>query len=88
MVQVYAELPDGDAPDRLVGFARLEVPAGGSAPFEVVVPTGRLATRDPSAHAWRPATGRHRLTVARHAADPGGLTVDVELPGARGARGV
>jgi beta-glucosidase-like glycosyl hydrolase len=70
VVQVYAELPDPDAPARLVGFARVEVPAGGSTPFEVVVPADRLATRDAEAHRWRPPTGAHRIVVARHAADP------------------
>jgi beta-glucosidase len=79
VVQLYAELPDPDAPDRLVGFARVEVAAGGATPFRVAVPLDRLATRDPSAHAWRPAAGAHRFTVARHAGDPGGQVGTVEL---------
>ena len=70
VVQVYAELPDPDAPARLVGFARLEVPAGGSAAFEIDVRVDRLATRDAVARAWRPATGEHRIVVARFAGDP------------------
>lgn len=79
VVQVYAELEDPDAPDRLVGFARVDVAAGSSAPFEITVPLDRLATRDPHAHAWRPPAGRHHLTVARHAGDPHGVRVAVDL---------
>jgi beta-glucosidase len=79
VVQVYAELPDAEAPDRLVGFARVEVPAGGDATFRIVVPRDRLATRDPVAHTWRPASGRHQLRVARHAGDPAAVTHAVEL---------
>jgi beta-glucosidase-like glycosyl hydrolase len=71
VVQVYAELPDPDAPARLVGFARIEVRSGSSARFEVVIPPGRLATRDAEARCWRPAAGPHRIVVARHAGDPG-----------------
>ncbi|MCU1399915.1 MAG: beta-glucosidase-like glycosyl hydrolase [Acidimicrobiales bacterium] len=70
VVQVYAELPDQDAPARLVGFARLDVVAGGADRFDIVVPKVRLATRDPEARAWRPASGTHRLLVGRFAGDP------------------
>jgi beta-glucosidase len=79
VVQVYAELPDPDAPARLVGFARVEVPAGGAAPFEIALPTDRLATRDPDRRAWRPAAGRHRFAVSRWAGDPDAAVVEVDL---------
>ncbi|MBX7158847.1 MAG: glycoside hydrolase family 3 C-terminal domain-containing protein [Acidimicrobiia bacterium] len=79
VVQVYAALPDPDAPPRLVGFARVEVPAHEEVRFEVVVPLDRLATRDPQRRAWTPAAGRHRFTVARHASDPDAVSVDVDL---------
>jgi len=79
VVQVYAELPDPEAPPRLVGFARVEVPAGGSAEAVVEVPVSRLATRDPDQHAWRPARGAHRFLVARHAGDPGAAVIDLDL---------
>jgi beta-glucosidase len=79
VIQVYAELPDPDAPARLVGFTRVEVAAGGEARFEVRVPVDRLATRDPAKHAWVPAAGRHRFVVARHAGDPEAVTADVDL---------
>jgi beta-glucosidase len=70
VVQVYAELPDPDAPPRLVGFQRIEVPAGERRTAVVEVPLDRLATRDPQRHAWRSASGPHRIIVARFAGDP------------------
>jgi beta-glucosidase len=70
VVQVYAVLPDPEAPARLVGFARVEVVAGSQAPFTVEVPVDRLASRDPHLHRWIPATGSHRILVGRHAGDP------------------
>jgi beta-glucosidase len=79
VVQVYAELPDADAPLRLVGFVRVEAPAGGEAGFDVAVPVDRLATRDAEKHAWRAAAGPHRTAVARYAGDPAAVVVDVEL---------
>jgi beta-glucosidase len=79
VVQVYAELPDPGAPPRLVGFVRVEVPAGGQSTFEVAVPCARLDTRDPERHAWSPARGRHRFVVARYAGDPVASAVEVDL---------
>ncbi len=79
VVQIYAQLPEADAPSRLVGFTRVEVAAGQHAAFEVRVPVDRLATRDTVAHAWRPASGRHRITVARHANDADATTVALDL---------
>jgi beta-glucosidase len=77
VVQVYAALPDDDAPDRLVGFARVEVAAGEAVPFAIRVPLDRLATRDAGAHTWRAPTGLHTFTVARHAMDPGGVATEL-----------
>ena len=79
VVQVYAGLPDPDAPDRLLGFARVEVPAGGRAPFSLEMSLERLATRDPVAHAWQPPAGSHTITVARSADDPHALVLDIQL---------
>lgn len=79
VIQVYAELPDPLAPPRLVGFSRVEVAAGGKETFEVHVPLRRLETRDPVAHAWRSASGRHRFIVGRHAGDPDGTATEVDL---------
>jgi beta-glucosidase len=78
VVQVYAELPHDDRPDRLVGFARVDVPAGGTAGFTVRAALERLATRDPDRHTWRPPQGPHTFTVGRHATDPGySTTIDL-----------
>ncbi len=79
VVQIYAELPDRDAPARLVGFARVEVAAHSAATVAVTVPVDRLATRDAEQHAWRPAVGVHRFAVARFAGDPDALTVNVAI---------
>jgi beta-glucosidase len=79
VVQVYAALPDDDAPPRLVGFARVEVPAGGQHAVTIEVPTERLATRDPAAHQWRSARGVHRFAVSRFAGDPDSISLKVEL---------
>ncbi len=79
VVQVYATLPDPDAPARLVGFQRVEVRGGASADVTITVPLDRLATRDPERHAWRAPSGAHRITVARCAGDPTGRYHDVTL---------
>ena len=79
VVQVYADLPDPDAPARLAAFARVAVPAGGTRRVELRVPPSRLATRDTAGRRWRPASGTHRFSIARHAADPDAIGLDVEL---------
>jgi beta-glucosidase len=79
VVQVYVHLPDPDVPARLVGFARVEIPAAGAVSFQVRIPRDRLATRDPQARAWRAAAGRHRIDVARSAADPDRISCDIDL---------
>ncbi len=79
VVQVYAELPDPDAPARLIGFARVEVPARGRTPFEITVPTDRLAARDRAQRGWRTPEGRHVITTCRFAGDPTARTVELSL---------
>lgn len=79
VVQVYASLPDDDAPDRLVGFVRVEVEPAAPTRFSVEVPTDRLARRDPSRHDWQAPTGRHLIRVGRHAADPDATVAAVDL---------
>jgi beta-glucosidase len=79
VVQVYAELPDPQAPARLVGFTRVNVRAHAQAGFEIRVPFDRLATRDPDARKWRPAAGRHRFVVARFAGDPDAVRVEIAI---------
>jgi beta-glucosidase len=70
VVQVYARLADGEAPRRLVGFARVAVSAGGERRFEVRVRPERLARRDPEAHRWVGPDGAVEIEVARHVGDP------------------
>ncbi len=77
VVQIY--LGAAGEPRKLVGFARVEVAAGERRPVTVEVPVGRAARRDVEAHAWRPASGPHQVVVARHAADPDGHQLTVEL---------
>ena len=79
VVQVYAELPDADAPARLVGFARVDVAAGAVAPFEIVVPLDRLATRNSDQRSWRAPTGTHRIRTGRFATDPDATTISIDL---------
>ncbi len=79
VVQVYVELPDPDAPARLVGFARCEVAAGGIERFDIVVPLEKLATRDPIAKQWRAPVGVHRIIVGRFAGDPDAVAVTVSV---------
>ena len=79
VVQLYVELPDADAPHRLVGFRRLEIPAGGTTPFEIRVPCSALARRDPSTRSWSAVSGRHRFTVARHVGDPSAVSTSIDL---------
>ena len=79
VVQVYAQLPDAEAPSRLIGFARVDVAAGTTATFEIVVPLNRLATRDSAGKSWRPASGRHMITAARFVGDAAATSVEVNL---------
>jgi len=79
VVQVYATLPDAEAPSRLIGFARVDVAAGAASAFEIVVPLSRLATRDSAAKSWRPASGPHMITAARFVGDAVATSVEVNL---------
>jgi beta-glucosidase len=79
VVQVYATLPDPGAPERLVGFERVEIASGGTSPYRITVPTARLETRNPRSHVWRRPSGTHCITVARHAGDSRGLSQDLSL---------
>ena len=54
-----------------------DVAAGAEAPFEIIVPVDRLATRDSARRAWRPPTGQHTITVARFAGDPAATTIQL-----------
>lgn len=87
VVQVYAGATG--APRRLTGFARVPIDAGAEQAVEIRIPAERLSRRDVGSHSWRPPSGPHRVTVARHAEDPGAQQLDIELglgPEAAGKR--
>jgi beta-glucosidase len=68
VVQVYARYGDGGtAPSRLVGFRRVEVPAGRSVRVSIDAPRTRLARRDPVTKSWRDPDVPVALVAARHA---------------------
>ena len=79
VVQVYAELPDPDAPARLIGFIRVEVAAGAAAAFEITIPLDRLAIRNTAERSWNAPVGSHRITVGRFAGDPSAHHAQVEI---------
>jgi beta-glucosidase len=79
VVQVYAELPDAEAPPRLVGFTRVAVAAGSEAALTIDVSLDALATWDPARHRWSPPQGMHRFFVSRHASDPEAQVVSLHI---------
>ncbi|MGZ4626178.1 MAG: beta-glucosidase [Kineosporiaceae bacterium] len=86
VVQVYALRPaagtvtGAQGPERfLVGFARVEVAPGESAPVGIDVPLRRLARRLGPGR-WVVPPGSYRLDVGGDAADPDAVSVTVELP--------
>ncbi|MEM7340555.1 MAG: glycoside hydrolase family 3 N-terminal domain-containing protein [Actinomycetota bacterium] len=70
VVQVYAELPDPEAPHRLVAFQRVDVAAGEVADVELLVAVDAMSTRGPQERAWSAPAGEHHIVVARFAGDP------------------
>jgi hypothetical protein len=79
VVQVYARLPEGDGRRRLVGFTRVEVPAGGRRPFEVQGRPDRLTGWDPDAHRWVEPNGEVEIEVARYVGDPDARRLTVTI---------
>jgi beta-glucosidase len=65
---------------RLLGFARVEVVAGGESEIELRLPLDRFEVRDVRAQAWTVVPGRYELRVARHATDGGTGPLTVDLP--------
>ena len=82
VLQVYACRTPQERADTervLVGFARVDCAQGERVPVQVEVPLRRLSTRlGPGRWAVRP--GRYRIDVGASAADPGAVSVMVELP--------
>jgi beta-glucosidase len=82
VVQIYAGLPGSrvERPAwRLVGFARVEVPAGGSRAVEIPISLRTIAVRRDGG--WWMEPGRYAIAVARHAGDPVALRFDVDVAG-------
>jgi beta-glucosidase len=77
VVQVYGGRR-GDR-RRLVGFARVDVSAGGKADVEVRVPLDRFAQRDAAAHRSVVVPGTYELRVARTATDAGSGPLELEV---------
>lgn len=77
VVQIYAGQPG----DRrwLVGFARVDVRAGGEADVRIKIPLTRLERRDSARRAWVLEPGTYELHVARHARDDAAVRVAVDL---------
>ncbi|MEO7429330.1 MAG: glycoside hydrolase family 3 C-terminal domain-containing protein, partial [Acidimicrobiales bacterium] len=69
VVQVYGGRPaDASRPARrLLGFTRVEMAAGATAPVEIRIPLRRLEVR--VAGAWQLVRGTYVCSVARHSAD-------------------
>jgi beta-glucosidase len=80
VVQVYGGLPGSryERPSwRLLGFARVEVPAAASRTIEIPISLRTLAVRERGT--WVLEPGRYAIAVGRHAGDPGALRLEVVL---------
>jgi beta-glucosidase len=80
VVQVYGAVPQSRydrPPRRLLGFARIEVPKGETRTVEISISLHTLAVRENGA--WLLERGRYELQIARHARDPSGKRLDVDL---------
>jgi beta-glucosidase len=82
VIQVYACRTPQERADTgrfLVGFTRVDGAPGARVPVQLDVPLQRLSTRlGPGRWAVRP--GSYRIDVGASAADPGAVSVTVELP--------
>jgi beta-glucosidase len=80
VVQVYGGLP-GSAHERpawrLLGFARVAVPAGGSRAVDIPVSLRTLAIRRDGG--WLVEPGRYGILVACHAGDPSAIRLEATL---------
>lgn len=65
---------------RLLGFARVDVAAGGACAVSMRLAVETLAVRDSKARRWKVEPGTYELCVARHAADTRARPLTIELP--------
>ncbi|MEZ5215585.1 MAG: glycoside hydrolase family 3 C-terminal domain-containing protein [Ilumatobacteraceae bacterium] len=91
VVQVYVAAPgevggaaqaapgDDEPASRLVGFARVEIPAGRSVTATVRLDANAYRSWDETAGGWRQSAGPRRLYVGRHAGDRA-AELDVLVP--------
>jgi beta-glucosidase-like glycosyl hydrolase len=63
----------------LLGFARVDVPAGASSPVAMRIPISRLARRQSADRTWAVAPGTYHFAVARHAEDPNAALVSLPI---------
>jgi beta-glucosidase len=80
VVQVYGGLPGSkyERPAwRLLGFARIEMPAGATRTVDVDVSLRTLAVRERGA--WVVEPGRYAIDVARYAGDPAALRLEAAV---------
>nr|WP_246314846.1 glycoside hydrolase family 3 N-terminal domain-containing protein [Kineococcus aurantiacus] len=77
VVQVYGRAP-GATRSRLVGFARVHAPAGAKVGATIRLSHRAFRRWDSTAGRWAVPGGTHVLTVARSAADPQALELEVE----------
>ncbi len=75
LVMVRATVEGDSEPSRLVGFARVDVAAGGEAVARLTVPVARFARWVPGQRQWALPSARVRLTVA---GDEAGVVVGLE----------
>jgi hypothetical protein len=60
-----------------VGFARVDVPAGGTRDVEIPISLRTLAVRRDGD--WWMEPGRYQISIARHAGDPAALRLDADV---------
>jgi beta-glucosidase len=81
-VQVYGGLPDNtvERPERrLIGFARVEVPAGTTVEVDVELDLRQLDVR--RHRSWVTEGGDYVVTAALHSLDPGAASATLHQPG-------
>ena len=78
VVQMYGGLPGSsvERPERrLIGFARVELAAGGTATVDIGLDLRQLDVREH--RAWRVEGGTYQITAALHSLDPDAIAVDL-----------